>query len=255
MNISAVIDEIREEFPFEGYMPEDGGNYRTVGDIVSKYLEPGQSVFDFGCGPCDKTAVVAKLGMRCTAFDDLQDNWHKVDNNREKIRAFAQSQGISLQEHLEPEEGAPYDLVMLNDVLENLPISPRVILTDLIEFLRPEGYLFVSVPNLSNLRKRISLLFGRTVLGPYPFYFWYDGPWRGPFREYVRKDLLLMGRFLDLELIELTTRHHMLRKLPAKILVPFYKAFSTLFPGIADTWVAVYQKPTGWTRDRVSPTN
>ena len=232
-------------------MAEDGACYETVGEVITRYLDPGQQVFDFGCGPCDKTAVASGLGMVCTAYDDLEDNWHKEGNNRQKIRAFVKSQGITLQERFDPQEGAPYDLVMLNDVLENLNESPRAILTELVDVLRPGGYLAISVPNLANLRKRISLLFGRTVLGPYPFYFWYEGVWRGPIREYVRGDLMEMGRFLGLEVLELTTRHHMLKKLPSKMLIPFYKACTKVFPGVADTWVAIYKKPEDWTRDSV----
>lgn len=253
MEIDKAIDAVQERFPFKGYMGRQRQKYRTVGRIVRKYLDPGDRVYDFGSGPCDKTAVVACLGMECTAYDDLQDAWHKENDNREKIRRFAVQMGIDFVEDFPPGEEDAFDMVMMNDVLEHLHESPREILTELVDALRDGGYLFCSVPNLANIRKRLSLLFGRTNLPDYELYFWYPGTWRGPVREYVRGDLERMVDFMNLETVELRGAAHMMHRLPSDLFRPIYRLMVRLMPGLADTWVLVARKPGGWDPASVRP--
>ena len=41
-----------------------------------------------------KPAILQKLGYDCTGFDDLSDEWHNLDNNKEKILNFAKESGV-----------------------------------------------------------------------------------------------------------------------------------------------------------------
>jgi 2-polyprenyl-3-methyl-5-hydroxy-6-metoxy-1,4-benzoquinol methylase len=70
-------------------------------------------------------------------------------------------------------------MVMLHSVLQHLPDSPRDLLVNLVERIRPGGYLFITVPNHVNLRKRLAVLCGKTSHAPYVMYYWYPGGWRG----------------------------------------------------------------------------
>jgi SAM-dependent methyltransferase len=186
------------------------------------------------------------MGYQCTAFDDLEDNWHRVAGNRERILDFARRFGISFQEEFAPESAGDFDMVILNDVLEHLHESPRPLLTRLVSALKPEGLLFVTVPNLVNLRKRLAVIRGRTNLPPFDLYFSYDGFWRGPVREYVRHDLEELARRMQLTKIELRTTHHMLKNLrsfPARMA---YRAVTRAIPDLADTWILVARRPKDW---------
>ncbi len=136
-------------------------------------------------------------------------------------------------------------MIMMNDVLEHVADSPRELLNSLVDGLKTDGLFFATVPNLANIRKRISILRGQTNLPNYDLYYWYQGPWRGPKREYVRGDLVSMGANLGLETLELYTVHHMLQKLRPP-LRPIYKAITSVFPDWRDTFVYVGRKPTGW---------
>ena len=78
---------------------------------------------------------------------------------------------------------------MLNDVIEHLHNSPRSILLALLEALKDEGVLLITVPNAGNIRKRLDLLRGKTNLPPFSQYYWHPDPWRGHVREYVHGDL------------------------------------------------------------------
>lgn len=239
------IQNVKEKFPFEGYLDGNHAPYYTVGNTLTKYLKKGDALLDFGSGPCDKTAIASDLGFNCSAFDDLQDDWYKKDNNTQNILDFAKSMDINFSFDLNESLSHEYDLIMMNDVLEHLHDSPRDILNDLISSIKSNGYLFITVPNITNLRKRLDVLRGRTNLPKYDLFYWYPGSWRGPVREYTRGDLEQMTDFLGLELVELTTVHHMLTNLSPKLL-PIYKAITKVFPDLADTWSLVAKKPSGW---------
>jgi hypothetical protein len=54
--------------------------------------------------------------------------------------------------------------------------------------VKPGGYLYVTVPNLVDIRKRIAVVFGKTNLGPFELYYWAPIPFRGHIREFTRDD-------------------------------------------------------------------
>lgn len=253
--VDAAIEAVRKRFPFQGYMDTQTGACRTVGETVQKYLPPGAAILDFGSGPCDKTAVAQELGYRCAACDDLSDDWHKAEGNKERILAFARGSGIDFRLIVGnelPFAEQEFDMLMMHDVLEHLHDSPRDLLNDLLALVKPEGWFFTTVPNAANIRKRIDLLLGKTNLPAFDGYYWYPGPWRGHVREYVRGDLIKLCQFLSLEIVELGTRHHMVHKLkPA--LRPIYGAVTRVFPGWRDSWVLVARKKKGWEPRKTLP--
>lgn len=248
MSLQTAITCVKESFPFEGYI--DGGidSYRDVVNTVLKYLQPGDEVLDFGSGPCDKTALVQSLGFNCTAYDDLSDPWHLLDNNGEKIIAFAEEFGIRFIHASDrglPFEKNSFDMVMLIDVIEHFHNSPRELLNNLIGLMKPRGYIFITVPNAVNIKKRIAVLLGKTNYQPYEYYYWFPGPWRGHVREYVKDDLLKLVEFLNLDLCEIRSTHHMHKRLNP-ILRTLYIFLTKIFPGWRDSWLLIARKPATW---------
>ena len=239
--------DVLARFPFPGYFDPDLGGHLWIARTVARYLPPGSRLLDFGAGAADKTAVLAALGYRCTAVDDLADEWHLRGGARDRILAFAAQSGIEFVTSLsDVSADAPFDMAMLHDVLEEMHDSPRYLLVDLLSRVRDGGYLFVTVPNHVNLRKRIAVLFGRTNNPRYEVFYWYPGQrWRGPVREYTRGDCTALAGALGLEVVELTGAHHMLGQLPARLRKP-YRALSRLLPNTRDTWSMVARKPVGW---------
>jgi len=227
----------------------------NVARTVLKWLQPGAKVLDFGAGPCDKTAVLALLGFECTSYDDLQDDWHQIGGNRDKILSFAEQVGIRYEVAVEgnlPFESNEFDMVMLHDVLEHLHDSPRDLLNDLMACVKPGGYLFVTVPNAVNLRKRLAVLRGKTNLAPFATYYWYPGAWRGHIREYVKDDLVQFADFLGLETVELRSCHHMLSRLPTYAR-PVFVAVTAIAQGWRDSWLLVARKGLGWQPKKTLP--
>ncbi len=241
---------LNEKFPFTGYIrPARKSGYFEMVRKVVKWSGLNAKVLDFGAGPCDKTAMFSLAGMEVMAFDNLQDAWHKLNGNKEKILAFAKSVGIDYylpngnDYFTFPDK--QYDVMMMHNVIEHLHSSPRSLLNKLLTYIRPGGILAITVPNAANLRKRLYLLLGKTNYSRFPYFYWYPGQWHGHVREYVRKDLLLLNEYLRMDLLELTTYH-----LQLDALLPFFRkpfiGFSWFFPGIRDSWILVCRKPLDW---------
>lgn len=252
MTAVEALRKVQQAFPFKDYIIPECGSYTHIAEVVSRRLPEGSSIFDFGSGPCDKTAVLSLMGYRCSACDDLQDHWHGEPGNREKIMAFAQSIGIDFRlvnGGVPAFEKQTFDMVMLHDVLEHLHESPRSLLTGLLDLVKPEGYLFITVPNAVNIRKRISVVLGRTNLPEFKGYYNYPGVWRGHIREYVKDDLRQLAGSLGLDIIELHGCHHILQQVPS-FLRPLYRMVTSVFPGWRDSWILLAKKSTDWSPRR-----
>jgi len=249
MTLEEAIRIVREKCPFEDYINPAKGAYLNITQTVMKYLEPPARILDFGAGLSDKTAVLAVLGFDCSACDDLQDHWHKLPGNREKIVQFATDYNINfhLMEHEAdfPYQKDEFDMVMMHDILEHIHDSPRDVLNDLLEFLKPGGYLFITVPNAANLMKRVLLGIGRTNLPSFDSYYWYPSSWRGHIREYVKDDLIKLTNYLDLDRIELHGCHNNLISIP-RPLRPVWLVLTRIITSGCDNWLLVAQKKEGW---------
>lgn len=253
-SIATATEYVSKRFPIAGYMTpiKTGGAYATIAGTAIRHLPIGSSILDFGSGPCDKTAILQQLGFICSACDDLQEDWHKTPGQRESILGFARESGIDFRlstGSAVPFEPGQFDMVMLHDVLEHMHDSPRALLNDLLELAKPEGLLFVTVPNQVNIKKRLEVLAGRTNLTAYETFYWSDIPWRGHVREYVRDDLVKLAAYLGLDILELRGVDHMLQKIPAPARAA-YLAATFFFNGWKDSWLLVARKPRGWTARR-----
>lgn len=249
------IDQVLAQFPFKGMMDPGLVGYDAIAKNCATYLPVGSRILDYGAGPCDKTAVLSYLGYNCTAIDDLGDDWHQLDDNRSKIIDFARSVGVNLllanrvPDNLPPES---FDMVMTHDVIEHFSDSPRPLLLRLIELLRPGGYLYVTVPNAVNLRKRLLVIGGKTNYPRYPAYFWSGSIWRGHKREYVKDDLSQLCHYLGLKKILLKGQTHRLGAIP-KWARGFYLATAGRIDSFRETLALIGQKEADWKPVEISP--
>lgn len=78
-----------------------------------------------------------------------------------------------------------YDLVVMAEVIEHLPVSPSHVFAFLASLVRPGGYLLLQTPNACSLSKRLKMLVGRN-----PFELIRDNLHNpGHFREYTVREL------------------------------------------------------------------
>ncbi len=256
MTPEEAVEIVRKDYPFEACHPMNQPKAVNIARTVLKYLKPPAKILDFGAGPCDETAVLSVLGFECSACDDLKNPWHKVSGNQEKILTFAARFNISYcqidKETDLPFEKSEFDMLMLNDVLEHLHESPRDLLNDLLSFVKPRGYFFVTVPNAVHLMKRIKVVLGRTNLPSFKLYYWLPGPWRSHIREYVMDDLVELAKYLGLDVLELHGCHHMLESIPS-FLRPIWIGLTSVLVTGRDSWLLVARKKPGWAPKKSVP--
>jgi SAM-dependent methyltransferase len=259
MTTEKAIQLANEKFPIKGYMTSGSKvrrSYFNIANTVVRYLKPGTRILDFGSGPCDKTAVLQLAGFHCSAYDDLQDDWHKNPGNQEKIISFARACGINFKlatDYSLPFEKNYFDMVMMHSVIEHLHDSPRELLNNLLELTKPGGLLFITVPNAVNIRKRIAVLFGKTNLTDFEEYYWHPDPWRGHIREYVKDDLVKLSKYLNLEVLEIRSCDHMLEDRLSSVTRPIYLFLTSMFRGWKDSWLLVAKKKEGWQPRKTLP--
>jgi 2-polyprenyl-3-methyl-5-hydroxy-6-metoxy-1,4-benzoquinol methylase len=254
--IRAAIAETISRFPFAGYMEARSDAHQSIVANCVRLLQPGARVLDYGAGPCDTTAILARLGFQCCAVDDLSDDWHQLGRNRVLIEDFAaQSRvGLTVAGNVPAALAADaFDMVMIHDVIEHIADSPRALLVRLIDLIRPGGYLYISVPNAVNLRKRLLVLSGKTNYPRFPAYFWSGDHWRGHKREYVKDDLAQLCEFLGVKRIILRGEHHRLTLLPPP-LRGIYRATLGRIDSLRETLALIARRAQDWSPPEISPT-
>lgn len=248
--VTEAFADVERAFPFPGYITR--GEQRRMAHVI-ECLAPhltwqGERVLDIGAGPMEKTAVLARLGLSCYAVDDLADSWHRRDDNARRIADFAERMGITFHrqafdDYTIPFPQGSFDLVTIFAVIEHLHESPRTLLDTAGQFLRPGGLLCVTMPNAVNLRKRLSVLRGRTNYPPVDQFFHAAPPWRGHVREYTLAETVWICREAGFEVLSATTcEGEAFNQLPPALLKP-YLALTRLVPTLRTTLCVVARKP------------
>ena len=134
--------------------------------------------------------------------------------------------------------------------MEHLHNSPRDLLNELLELCKPNGLLFITVPNAVNIRKRRDVFFGKTNHPNFHDYYWSSANWRGHIREYVKDDLVALTKYLNLEILELRGCDHMLGQL-SSLWRPSYLFATKIFPGWKDSWLLVARKKQDWKPNKI----
>lgn len=251
--IEQIINEISRDFPIENYIEESKYySIKVLAEEISKHLSDlnGRKLLDIGCGPMDKTAVFSRLGFSCYAVDDLRDPWHLRNNNLEKMKNFAKNEGIYFHHQKDdftiPFEYGTFDVVTILEVIEHLHESPRTILNEAGSFLKKNGLLVITMPNSVNLRKRLSVLLGKSNLPPVEQFYFSNGEWRGHVREYTLKETIYICEQNGFEIITSSTFEHLA---PAKLKTPLrqiYSLLGTLVPTLKSGILIIARKPASW---------
>lgn len=248
--ILRAIAEVRADSPFPAYTCGVGETMLHLIPRLWPSLAGGGRLLDIGCGAMDKTAVFRKLGFDCYAIDDLADEWHTWGNNQEKILQFAEHQGIRF--HLgKPGESVPFeaesfDVVTILDVVEHLHESPRGILNAAGRYLKPGGALCVTMPNAVNLRKRLSVLRGKTNYPPVKHFYLSPHGWRGHVREYTLDEAAYLVRETGFEIQDATTFEPMASQKLGPLTRPFFLAVCHAVPSLRSGLCVIGRKPKGW---------
>jgi 2-polyprenyl-3-methyl-5-hydroxy-6-metoxy-1,4-benzoquinol methylase len=125
-------------------------------EFVKMAVGRGHDILDVGCGEGFLAEQIQQMGNHVTGIDVLAE--------AKQQQFFDQYVTVDLDRGIDPKtpalQGREFDKVLLLDVLEHLR-QPEKLLRDCRTFLRPNGHLIVSLPNIANITVRLMLLFGR----------------------------------------------------------------------------------------------
>lgn len=161
-------------------------------------LHRGQVLLDLGAGMSWFGPLASELGLSVTLVDDWGGGGGVEITDRDPslrlLGVFQQTFDIQIVEQELLAQPLPFadqtvDAVTCFHSLEHWHHSPKRLFHEISRVLRSGGYLFIATPNAVNLRKRVSVLFGRT--NHCPLAEWYDSDlgFRGHVREPVVDDL------------------------------------------------------------------
>jgi 2-polyprenyl-3-methyl-5-hydroxy-6-metoxy-1,4-benzoquinol methylase len=120
--------------------------------FIKKYIKNGDIVLDVGCAS-------GYLGTTCP--DNI---FYGVDGNAEAVaeakKVYKDAKLINLNDvPSQPVFEEKFDVIVFADILEHL-LYPEDILKHFKYYLKPEGRVVVSLPNIALWRNRINLLLG-----------------------------------------------------------------------------------------------
>ena len=193
--LDKLIREINDDFPFKNYMVQKNivrPKYFFVINEINNRFKKNIKILDFGSGKNDITTIIKRSGYEnIDAFDDCNDVWYNLDNKK-ILQDYSKKQGFSFYDNFEQLSGKKYDLILLLDVIEHIP-RPKSLLKSIIDLLDTNGRIFITVPNSVSIRKRLSVLVGKTNYANYDEFYDEDN-YRGHWREYSIGDIKKMTK-------------------------------------------------------------
>jgi SAM-dependent methyltransferase len=149
------------------------------------------TVLDIGGG------IMAVLLQRLLGFDAAVGDVN--ERSREDVTALGLKFQIIDLFSDDPQSGALYDLVVLQEVIEHIPHPPYLVFERIKKILKEDGILFVTTPNGHRFRNIIYMLAGREILDKYR----YPGPGEalGHQHEYTMSQMLWQAGRAGMDII------------------------------------------------------
>ena len=258
-----VFLEMQSIFPFPGYIDNNLNKYITIVQEIAKKTPLGSNILSIGAGPCDLEAILSKLGYNVKAIDDLEDHWHLMGQNRDRIKNFAEQMNVELIIESSKTSSLKkdyFDVVLLIDAIEHLHNSPRELLNYSISSLKTGGLLIAETPNAVSLAHRLKVLFGKSSQKDAEYFFWNVGQYRDHVREFTRSELTQILSYLNLDAINSRMTNVVVDTVEArtfwkKSIVKMYKLISGPYPNFRSTILISGKKPENWSPTDISLDN
>jgi SAM-dependent methyltransferase len=171
---------------------------RTLNDLDSLYLVNDRDaikILEIGSYLGIVSLGLSKMGFKVVAAD-LPIFMGNLNLNIKYNKYQIASVSTDLKDPL-PFDGNSFDCIVLCETLEHLNFNPIPVLSEIQRVLKKNGYLYLSVPNITRLENRIKLLFGNPINNSINEYFSQLDPscnfsvglhWR----EYARQELIYL---------------------------------------------------------------
>ncbi len=196
----AAVQQLARRYPVS-LRSEQLADAARIASHVERILQPGASVADLGGGVGLFTPACAALGMETWLVDDFGDPVSRsfgIDDIGLHRALGVRVVETPIQRWGEAFGDESLDVVTCFDSLEHWHHSPRAVFAEAYRALKPGGTLLISGPNAVNLRKRLTVPFGRSNWSRFEDWF-YPDQFRGHVREPVLADLVRLVRELGFE--------------------------------------------------------
>jgi 2-polyprenyl-3-methyl-5-hydroxy-6-metoxy-1,4-benzoquinol methylase len=128
--------------------------------LLKRYVTPGGSAYDFGCGAGIFSFRMAELGSSVVGIDGAPN----MVAHCEAIRRQRGLEGVRFAEgrlpHLDESALAPADLVVSSSVVEYVPELGQT-LALFARLVKPGGALIISIPNVHSISRSYQRLVNR----------------------------------------------------------------------------------------------
>ncbi len=132
--------------------------------IISE-ISKGKAL-DIGCGDGTNTLELNKMGFKAQGCDISENAVNKA------LKKGLKATRVDTNQMPLPFKDEEFDMVWLSDVIEHV-FWPDGMMSEIYRILRPNGYLFVSTPNVSWWGIRLQILFGKTLRNIHPEHIWW----------------------------------------------------------------------------------
>lgn len=199
------------------------GRFDLAGYLGASQIRYAQALQLFNAarpaGPAPETTSVLDVGgfmavfpltlARCGVSVTLAEKYGYYAGAFDRLAEFLQAEGVAIVDEdfsdSEVDIGARFDLVTNMAVLEHLASSPKQMLANLKQHMKPDGRLLLEVPNLAYWPKRIQLLRGHTIHPDIQTVFDAEIPFIGHHREYTMNDLRVLAQLGGFRLDDLVS--------------------------------------------------
>lgn len=200
----ALIENLAREYP-ERNIPDVFADVpRTAAhlELVMARHDPPAAVCDLGGGTGLFAVAAAAHNYRATTVDDFGDSGQHEDPGDLPATNPHRSHGVTILSRDMIADGLDFapesiDCFTAFETMEHWHNSPKKLFADVMRSLKPAGTLIIGVPNAVNLRKRLTVPFGRGKWSS--MHDWYEcETFRGHVREPDVDDLRYIARDLGL---------------------------------------------------------
>jgi O-antigen biosynthesis protein len=136
-------------------------NTNTSHALIVEFVGRGKRVLDVGCAAGELARVLVERGCAVTGIEIDPEAAHQAQEHCERV-VVGDVEELDLSELLGDEA---FDVIVFGDTLEHLK-DPLRTLDRLKPFLRSEGYVVASIPNVAHGSVRLALIQGKFRYSP-----------------------------------------------------------------------------------------
>lgn len=125
----------------------------------------------------------------------IVDIYNCYDGIFDKLIKFLENHEISIKNLdftnalLEDVTLEKYDIILCLALLEHLPNSPKILMSNIKKSLKKDGIALLEIPNIVYLPNRIKFLLGQSILPPIEIIYKTKGFFTGHYHEYTKKEV------------------------------------------------------------------